>query len=137
LPPDALDTEETGPRQNRQMRRHRILGDLAASRDVTGADRVGVSGNEPAKCRHAGVLRQRGQGLDGGTLIDESRHADEIAETYRIHKKRRNFSTDRIENLGSVGQNLSILMEFVIQTSLYLSMYMDTILDFLNLRKAK
>jgi hypothetical protein len=129
--------EKTGPRQNRQMRRHRILGDLATSGDVTSADRIRVNGNEPAKCRYTRVLCQRGQGLDGGTLIDESRHADEITETCGIHNKCRNLSTERIENLDLLGENPFILTEIVIDPSLNMSIIIDTFFRVPVFRKPK
>jgi hypothetical protein len=76
LPPGALDTKQPGSRQDRKMGGHRILRHLASSGDVTGADRSWVRGGEAPKCRHARNLRERGEGLDNGALIDESRHAD-------------------------------------------------------------
>jgi hypothetical protein len=80
LTPGALNLKKTGPRQDRQMRRHGILRNLATSGHVACPDRAGERSYKPAKGRHARILRERGQGLDGGTLIDASRHADKIAE---------------------------------------------------------
>ena len=99
LPPVALDMEETGPRQNCQMRRHRILGDLASSGDVTRPDR------SPGRQRRAGEMPPCGcpararQGLNGSTLIDESRHADPLIENQSCAQSIcPNFSTHEIEN---------------------------------------
>jgi hypothetical protein len=104
LAPVPLDMEETGPRQDCQMGRHCILRDLASSGDVTRSDGVGVCSNEPTKCCHAGVLRERSEHLDGGSLIGESRHADPLIENHPAHNQSVRISRHMISEIAKKRQ---------------------------------